>query len=250
MSEIKIKKVCDELIRTVIWFIYFSLYLLVITPGIGKAKRLHKKNKAEADDYVAGIAVKWGRRLVKLAGGKVETRGLENIPRDEAVLFVSNHQGNFDIPILLHTAERKIGFLSKVEVKKIPLISVWMELLDCVFIDRKDRRKSVKAIREAAGKLVEGNSLVVFPEGTRSKGAELSEFKLGSLKLATLSKAVIIPVTIDGSYKLMEANNGKMRPAHVKVTYGKPIRSHQIENINLQLLAEEIQAEIKQTLTS
>lgn len=232
------------MIRTFIWFIYFGIYLLVITPGILKAKRLYKQDKQRGGLYVAKIAERWGRRLCRLAGGKIIVEGFENIPSDEAVLFVSNHQGNFDIPILLHTTGRKIGFLSKVEVKKIPLISTWMEMLDCVFIDRADRRKAVGAIREAAAKLESGNSLVVFPEGTRSRGGQVTDFKLGSLKLATLSKAVIIPVSIDGSYRLMEANNGWMKPAEVRVTFGEPIRSHQENKINLQQLAEEIRGEI------
>ncbi|SDN74418.1 lysophospholipid acyltransferase family protein [Alkalicoccus daliensis] len=236
------------MVRTGLWFVYFMIYLLVISPGIKKAEMMYKKDKNKAGDYVKGKAERWSRRLLKLAGARLEIRGLEYLPQKEPVLFVSNHQGNFDIPILLSSAGRKIGFLSKIEVKKIPLISPWMEVMGCVFIDRADRRKAVQAIRTAANKLEDGNSMVVFPEGTRSKSAEVNDFKIGSLKLATLSKVAIVPVSISGSYKLMEANNGIMKPADVKIIYGKPIRIHQEGKVDLQTLAAEIQRQVQKNV--
>lgn len=205
----------------------------------------NKTDKAKADFYVRKKAELWSHRLLRLAGARVKVEGKENIPANEPILFVSNHQGNFDIPILLSTAERKIGFLSKIEVKKIPLISPWMELMGCVFIDRGNRRKAVQSIREAAKNLEKGNNMVVFPEGTRSKGAEVGEFKLGSLKLAVLSKVVIVPVSISGSYKLMEANGGLLKPSDITITYGEPVRIHQKGKVDLPLLAGELQKQVQ-----
>ncbi|TVP81846.1 MAG: 1-acyl-sn-glycerol-3-phosphate acyltransferase, partial [Alkalicoccus sp.] len=209
---------------------------------------LQKKDKKDADKFVHQKAERWARRLFRLAGGKAHVYGLENIPEDEPVLFVSNHQGNFDIPLLLHTAGRKIGFISKKEVKRIPLISSWMELLGCVFIDRKDRRQAVQMIREGADNLRTGNSLVIFPEGTRNKGETTGQFKKGSFKLAQLSRVAIVPVSISGSYKMMEANNGRMKPADVNITYGKPMRDHMENNLSLDRLAEQVQKEVEKNI--
>jgi 1-acyl-sn-glycerol-3-phosphate acyltransferase len=236
------------MLRTLIWFTYFFLYLLIVSPSLRKARQLQKRDGKAADKFVQQKAERWARRLLRLAGGKVRVYGLKNIPEEEPVLFVSNHQGNFDIPLLLHTAGRKIGFISKKEVRRIPLISSWMELLGCVFIDRKDRRQAVQMLREGADNLRTGNSLVIFPEGTRNKGGETGLFKKGSFKMAQLSGVAIVPVSISGSYKMMEANNGKMKPAVVNITYGKPMRDHIENSISLDELAEQVQKEVEKNI--
>ncbi|WP_026690962.1 lysophospholipid acyltransferase family protein [Alteribacter aurantiacus] len=238
------------MIRTIVWFTYFWLYLLTTIPSLLKVKKLRKQgNETEADVLVKQESNKWAKNLVKLAGGRITVKGMENIPKDESVLIVSNHQGNFDIPIILGYLDMKIGFISKVEVKKLPIIASWMEEMNCVFMDRKDRRQSVRAIIQGAKQLNEGHNIVVFPEGTRSKGGPVAQFKQGTFKLATKSGVAILPVTIDGSYKIMEANNNLMKPADVTVTIGEPIRVHQQnKDIDGVTLSSLVQAEIEKTL--
>ncbi len=187
----------------------------------------------------------WAKTLVKLTGSKVEVIGQEKIPQGP-VLFVSNHQGNFDVPILIGFLEKPLGFISKVEVKKIPLIPRWMEAMNCVFIDRKDRRKAVQSIKDGIATLKKGHSLVIFPEGTRSKGDEMGEFKKGGLRLATDSKVPVVPITISGSYKIMEESKFGFRPAKVKVTVHDPIYLPQDEKVDGNQLGIEIQEKIKQ----
>lgn len=216
------------MLRTIVWFPYFFLHLIAISPGLLKAKRLKRQGKKEElDEFAHKTARNWARRLVKLAGGNILVEGKKNIPQNEPVLIVSNHQGNFDIPILLGWLDMKIGFISKVEVKKIPMISTWMEYLGCIFMDRKNPRQAVKTIITGAKSLENGQNLVIFPEGTRSKGGPVADFKKGSFKLASKSNVAILPITIEGSYKMMEAHNKKITPATVKLTIHEPIRIHQ-----------------------
>ncbi|RNA67054.1 lysophospholipid acyltransferase family protein [Alteribacter keqinensis] len=238
------------MIRTIVWFTYFWLYLPTTIPALRKVKKLRKNgNDEQADQIVKQQSNKWAKRLVKLTGARVKIEGIERIPKDEPVLIVSNHQGNFDIPIILGYLDLKIGFISKVEVKKLPIIASWMEEMNCVFMDRKNRRQSVKAILQGAKQLKDGHNLVVFPEGTRSKGGPVSQFKQGSFKLATKSGAAILPVTINGSFKIMEANNNLMKPADVKVTIGEPVRIHQQnKDIDGITLAGIVQEEIEKNL--
>jgi 1-acyl-sn-glycerol-3-phosphate acyltransferase len=90
-------------------------------------------------------------------------------------------------------------------------------------MDRSDMKQSTKIIIEGIRQLKEGTNMVVFPEGTRSKGGPVHEFKAGSFKLATKSKAVVVPLTIDGTYKIMEANGNRIKPAEVNLYIHKPI---------------------------
>ncbi|ADU29069.1 lysophospholipid acyltransferase family protein [Evansella cellulosilytica] len=236
------------MLRTIIWFIYFFLYLIYSIPSLIKANRLLKQGQMEAhEQHVTKITSNWAKSLLRLAGVRVHVRGGENIPSD-ACLIVSNHQGNFDIPILMGYLQRKISFISKKEVKKLPIINRWMEHMSCIFIDRKNRRQSIKAILDGVNKLEQGHHVMIFPEGTRSKGNKIGDFKQGSFKLATRSKTAILPVTINGSYLAMEANKNIIRPADVTLTISKPIRIHLEEDVSEQELAKIVQQEISTNL--
>lgn len=206
------------MLRTIIWFIYFWLYLIAIQPTLLKVNRLAKMGKTtEHDQLTAQTAKKWARSLVKLAGVTIAITGEEKIPAEGPVLFVSNHQGNFDIPILLGYIDKPKAFIAKIELLKFPFIRTWMIHMKCVFMDRSDIRQSLKVINQATDYLKEGYSMVIFPEGSRSQGETLGEFKPGSLKLALKAGVPIVPITIRGSYKILEQNGFMIKPAHVEI---------------------------------
>lgn len=209
--------------RTLVWFIYFWAYLVFLVPRMKRAEKLRRDGKdAECDEIVQHNTRAWANALLRLAGVKVTVTGLENIP-SAACVFVCNHQGNFDIPILLTALPYANGILAKKELEKLPFIKNWMRLLHCVFVDRKNPRQSVAALSEAAKNVKNGCSVVVFPEGTRSRGAQTGEFKAGAFKIATKTKAPIVPLKIDGSYRVMEQNGGFMRPAEVTLAVLPPV---------------------------
>lgn len=206
------------MLRTIIWFIWFWLSLLISIPFSIRVKYLIKKDRTkEAEALIQKCTSSWAKSLLKVAGVKIEVHGLENIPKDKNVLFIGNHQGNFDIPIYLSQIPMLIGFVSKIEIEKVPFVRTWMRYMHCIFMDRGNMRKSGEAIIKGIKNLKAGKNLVIFPEGTRSRGDKLGEFKAGSFKLATKSKCPIVPVTMNGSYKIMEHGNGPwIRPANVQ----------------------------------
>ena len=206
------------MLRSIVWYIVFFSTIVLRIPAMIRAKNLTKKGlEEERDRLVYKSTVSWAKTLLKVAGVKVTVHGVENIPKDKNVLYIGNHQGNFDIPIYMSEIPGLKGFVSKIEVKKIPGIRTWMEYMYCVFMDRSSLRKSGEAIIEGVKILKKGHSLVIFPEGTRSKGDKMGDFKAGSFKLATKSKVPIVPVTMNGSYKIMEINKKKwqVKPTHV-----------------------------------
>ena len=164
--------------------------------------------------------------MMRLSGARITVTGEEYLKEGETYLFVSNHQSNFDIPLLLSAIRCPKGFIAKKELGNIPILTFWMKKIHCVFMDRDNIRKSAEAIVKGIQILKAGHSMVIFPEGTRSKGGPVKEFKAGSFKLALKSKVKIIPVTIDGSYKLLDANGGKIKAADVAVTLHEPIECY------------------------
>jgi 1-acyl-sn-glycerol-3-phosphate acyltransferase len=236
------------MLRTLYGFMIMWGYLFYSIPTLIRLRKLPTTiSVAERDILVHKMPKHWASKVVKSTGANVEVNGLEHLP-EGPVLFVSNHQGNFDIPLLMSHIPKPMGFISKIEVKKLPIISSWMEILPCVFMDRKDRRQAVKSIQNGADLLKSGHSLVIFPEGTRSKGGPVSEFKTGSFRLATKSHVPIVPITIDGSYKLFEEKGNLFHPGNVTITVNKPIHSDYYEQVSVKELSELVQKSIQNNI--
>lgn len=234
------------MIRTIRWFLSFVVKLLVSLPALKKVEKLDEEGNVEQRDRLVDIeAKKWAKSLVSLSGADVTVIGEENVP-EGAVLFVSNHQGNFDIPLMLGFIKKPKGFIAKVEINKMFIIRKWMKYLDCIFIDRNDIRQSVKAISGGAKALKAGASMVIFPEGTRSPDGKLLEFKAGSMKLATKSKVPVIPVTINGSKDIMPKGSKIIRPAKVTIKISKPIYYN--EEVDTNDLISMVKTEIEKNL--
>lgn len=220
------------MLRTVIWFTAMWGSLILLLPVYLKINGLVKHGKQqEADDLVYTIAGKWAKQLTKLAGSRVQLEQIEELPK-VPFLIVANHQGNFDIPLILGHVTSRVGFLSKVENGKLPFVGSWMRLLHCVFIERGNPREAVKAIQLGVDTLNQGYNLVLFPEGTRSKTGKLQDFKPGSLKLAAKAGVPIVPVIIDGSFNMMKKGSLIIHPADIKITLGKHFDPSAYESTN------------------
>jgi 1-acyl-sn-glycerol-3-phosphate acyltransferase len=211
------------MIRTIIAVILFFAYLLFFAPLLLWTRYLDRKGRiADRDRIVTREVGKWARFVIRLAGGTVMVHGLENVPRNTPVVFIGNHQSYLDIPILLGFIDVKKAFIAKIELLSVPGLAGWMKLMQCTFLDRKDMRQSVRAMQEAVETVKAGYPLVIFPEGTRSRGNTVGEFKAGSFKLALQAGVPIVPFTLDGSWRLFE-EKGKIQNSHVRLTIHPPI---------------------------
>jgi 1-acyl-sn-glycerol-3-phosphate acyltransferase len=163
-----------------------------------------------------------------------------------------NHEGNFDIPAMLVGVGHAVGFIAKKQLQYIRFLGQWMYALHCIFLDRTKAREAADVIRRGAEKVKRGHPMVIFPEGTRSRGGETGLFKKGSLKLAIQSAATIVPVTIQGTSKAFEKYH-KLMPARVLVKFHQPIdlpsvseedRHHLMEKIR-QTIVDGMEAEFR-----
>lgn len=232
--------------RTIYWFICFWVKLLLLIPSYVKVKKIEdlEERSIIADKKARGYMAS----LLRIAGCETTVIGLENVPQNQAVLFVSNHQSNFDIPLMITQLPGKKGFIAKIETLKIPFVRDWMKFMHCVFMDRDDMRQQVKCISEGVRTLKNGHSMVLFPEGTRSADGNLLSFKPGGLKLATKSGAAIVPVTINNSMGLMKKGSFKITPAKVTIIISKPIEITEEMNRDTVKLTEEIKTIIQNSL--
>lgn len=212
-------------------YMLYSLILEIKYFYLGKIGKIK-----EQEDFLHRITIHWSKTMIKSTGSKVEVLGLENIP-DCNVLFVTNHQGYADIPLILGYIPKLKGIVAKIELKKIPILSGWMMRLGCIFLDRSSLRQSMQMILNGIEDLKNGHTLAIFPEGTRSRSKQVGEFKKGSLQLAIKSGVPVVPITIDGSYKVYEEFN-KVRPAQLKVIVHPPIYMENLSSEEKKNLAE------------
>ena len=207
----------------VVLFLIFSIPLLIAEWIIGFFN-MDLKNKSSL------AIVNWAFRIcLKMAGVSTTVIGEENVPKDEAVLYVGNHRSFFDILITYVRVPRPTGYVAKVEMLKWPLLSNWMKNLHCLFLDRSDIKKGLKTILAGVEKVKSGISICIFPEGTRNKvNDSFLPFKDGSFKIAEKANAPIIPITLNNTGAVFEDQFPKIRKAHVVIEYGKPIRLNEL----------------------
>lgn len=235
------------IIRTAYWytFMVIDVIILVMFYAPMKAKQKHI-TKEEYETLVNNRVRKWAVRQLKNTGANFSIKGHENIPKEGGVLFVSNHQSYFDIGLFLAYISKNKGFIAKLGVSTIPFISNYLKDLRCVFIDRGNLRQNMQTILEGIEILKQNYSLVVFPEGTRN--VDIGQFKAGSFKLATKSGVPIVPVTIDGAYKILEKGKKLIYPANVFMTIHPPIYTKDMQKEEEEKLHINVREIIKNAI--
>lgn len=216
--------------RTGIWYIFGWLYLILTSPLLLKVIYLEKcKKNNEKDSYSGKFTRKFSRFMFYLTGSKIKITGQENVPDNQPVLFVSNHQSHIDSAVIHGFINGLKGFVSIVEAKKIPILGTWMKHINCVFMDRSDPRQTLMCINQSIKLLKQGHSMIIYPEGKLSDGVEVAEFQKGCLRLAVKAGVPIIPITIKGSHKLMTKNGREIRPVVVECIISEPVLTKGIQ---------------------
>jgi 1-acyl-sn-glycerol-3-phosphate acyltransferase len=172
--------------------------------------------------YYAFHARMWARIGLALNGTPVELRGAEHLPEGSFILM-SNHQSNFDILSLIAAIPRRIYWIAKKELFAIPLFGPSMRRGGYIPLDRSDGRKALKSMENAAAIIRQGSSVVMFPEGTRTRDGQLLPFKRGGFMLAVRAGVPVIPVTINGSGKVNPGGMIRLYSGKISLTLHPPI---------------------------
>lgn len=205
--------------------------------GFGNENHGKRESRAEVSKHLKTFA----KQLVKSTAMELEVRGGEYLPEQGPVLYVATHKSVFDIVILHSIIKEPVIYVGKKEVQKMPFVNKWFDALGCIYIDREDMRKALQSILEGISELKEGQSLVLFPEGTRNMSNEILPFKEGGFKLATKTKVPVVPIALSNTYKVFEEKK-RIQKTKVVVNIGEPIKTDELskeELANLPQLVEE-----------
>lgn len=230
------------------WFIYvvliyYPLFLLttIITATvtiIGCTLGDHKK----WGFYPAMI---WGRVICFITFSPVEVAGRENIVPGQSYVFAANHSSFYDVFLVYGYINRSFKWVMKEELRKVPFIGSACKAAGHIFINRKAMKQALHSIEEAKKSLTNGVSVVIFPEGTRSKNGVTGTFKRGAFKVATEMNLPIVPVSISGSHKILRKGGWFPYPGKLKMVIHQPTilhedqahRDEQVESIRQMVIS-------------
>ena len=190
-----------------------------------------------------------GVRLgLALCGIRVRMAGVEHIPRDRAAVYCANHQSNVDPPILFTTLHPRMHIVYKAEINAIPLLARAFRHGGFVPIDRRNKEAAMRSLDAGARSIRDGNSFLIFPEGTRSKTEAMLPFKKGGFLMALKAQAPIVPVAIQGGRDAMRRGSRIIRPVTVSIRVGAPIETVGMQTSDRDALIAQVRARIEALL--
>ena len=230
-------------IRSVLTYVSVAVYVLIVgPPGMVLAMLFNWPGIL----YLLGHGgVKMG---LGLAGIRYRVVGREHLPGPRAVVFVSNHQSNVDPPVLYRVLHRRLHFVYKAELQRLPILARAFGLAGFIAVERHNREQAMIAIDRAAGALRSGTSFLMFPEGTRSRSGELLPFKKGGFILAIKAQAPVVPVAISGARAAMKKGSRIIRPVTVTVRIGEPIETRGRSTTDRDELIGQVRSSIQEML--
>jgi len=191
----------------------------------------------------------WTWLIVKFSGITLTVEGLDRLDPQSQYLFVVNHQSNFDIPVLVQALPQfQLRWIAKRELLRIPFFGWALWAAKHIAVDRADSLDALKSLKTAKQRMAAGISVVVFPEGTRSLDGKLLPFKRGGFLLALKTKTPIVPVTINGTGKLLGRGEWRVRPGAVSITIAAPIMTADFRPGGLRGLAAQVHEIIAENL--
>lgn len=191
------------------------------------------------------VAGMWARGILFVSRIKVTVNGLANIDPTQSYVYMSNHQSNFDIPVLLAYLPVQFRWLAKAELFKIPIFGRAMRGAGYVKIDRFNREAAFESINEAAEKMKNGVSVMIFPEGTRSLDGNIRSFKKGGFIMAVDAGVPIVPVVIKGTWPIMDKSSLRINTGEVSLNIETPIATTDYTRENKDDLIQSVRAVIR-----
>jgi 1-acyl-sn-glycerol-3-phosphate acyltransferase len=230
------------------WLIYIP-YLAISTLFFGSLTVLMIQiTTPRITSFICGTI--WARLNSYLTPMLVKVSGRENIDKTQSYVIVCNHQSQYDIFVLYGWLGIDFKWVMKQELRKIPGIGIGCEKVGHIFIDRSDHQRAMASLQAAKKKIVNGTSVVFFPEGTRSRDGSLGSFKKGAFKMAIDLELPVLPVTIIGTKDILPSDSLDLFPGRAHMVIHRPVDTARFDDSNLEELMKETHAIIESSLKS
>tara|TARA_S200000501_G_scaffold69155_1_gene61073 strand:- start:1021 stop:1677 length:657 start_codon:yes stop_codon:yes gene_type:complete len=194
--------------------------------------------------YMGWIVRSWAKIILKTSFIKFKVIGEENIKPDKHYFFAANHESEFDIPLVFASIKLQMVAVSKIELKNIPFLGWAMRAAGHIFVDRRNHSRALESMNKAKMSMARNpRSVIIFPEGTRSKNGEVLPFKKGGLVLAINLDMEVVPVGIKGTRLLLE-NKFTSNDDKLILKIGRPIKTSSLNYEDRNILAENVRNQV------
>jgi 1-acyl-sn-glycerol-3-phosphate acyltransferase len=240
--------------RSLIWWLYQPYKFLVVAPVIAvstlgfAAVALLLRLFLSSRTASSLTAVPWARLNAWLTPVKVRVEGRGNLDAERSYVLVCNHQSQYDIFVLYGWLGVDFKWVMKEELRKVPGLGAACDRLEHIFIDRSDHRAAMASLEEAKERIVDGTSVIFFPEGTRSRDGRLMRFKKGAFRMALDLQLPILPLTVSGTRDVLPAGTTDLMPGSARLVIHPPIETDGCDADDLARLLTETRHAIASVL--
>ncbi len=217
-----------------------STLFVVVATIVGATVALVIRVFDRTSDRVIDLARLWSRAVLGFAGVKVVVQGPARLSRNQTYVFMANHLSAVDIWALYVALPVRVRMIAKKQLASIPLFGWAMQAGRFIFVDRGNAVAARRSIEEAKRRIRGGHSVLIFPEGTRSRDGRLGAFKKGGFHLAIDSGVPIVPVALVGTRESMPRGSLLLRPGRVRITFGEPIATSGLTESDRHALLERV----------
>ena len=216
-------------------------------PGLWSKLCAHAKNPDNYPEIDRWMHIQKIMKLAIQAGNvTLEVTGQENIPEEDGILLVSNHQGMFDIFIMYGYVQKRFKWIMKDTLRKMPLLGKACYDTGHIFVNRETPQKDL--LRKSINILKSGASMGIFPEGTRCRNGKMGKFKKGAFVIANMTQTPVLPITIDGAYDILPKGCKCVHWSPVTLTFHAPIECQGRDSENVDYMMDATRAAIAKTL--
>lgn len=215
--------------RNIWWWLYQPYKCLVFAPVVGLVTAvlsvLAMVSSFVLPSRTVGrfTAVPWARILASMTPMRVRVEGRENIDPHQSYVIASNHQSQYDILVLYGWLGVDFKWVMKQELRSVPGIGMACSSLGHIFIDRSNHTAAMASLEQAKKKIVDGTSVMFFPEGTRSRDGKLKNFKKGAFRMAVDLELPILPLTVTGTRNVLPADTSDLMPGSARLIIHPPV---------------------------
>ena len=219
---------------------------LTIVVCVGALIDLHwiRRSQIKAQQFPRA----WGRVLCRIAGIRVRVEGQDNLDPSQTYIFIGNHTSQTDIWTFQGYIPHDFRWIAKKELFAIPLFGPAMKAVGFISIDRSRGRQALQSLNDAAARVADGASVLIFPEGTRSTDGRLHPFKTGAILLAIKAGVPVVPVGFNGTFQVLPRGRLLARGGDVVLRIGTPLPTKDFKAKDKRALALQLQQQVTELL--
>lgn len=242
--------------RSLFWWLYQPYKYLVVAPvvviwtAVCASVAIFSSLVTTSRNASRFAAVPWAKGLAWITPMRVGVEGREHIDPAQSYVLVSNHQSQYDIFLLYGWLGVDFKWVMKQELRKVPGVGVACERLGHIFIDRSNHAAALATLEAAKTKIVDGTSVIFFPEGTRSRDGKLKPFKKGAFRMAIDLGLPILPLTVTGTRDVLPAGTSDLLPGTATLIIHEPVSVAGLEPTDCQRLSDLVREIIASSLPS